>query len=149
MKDGFVPMLSRTVCVCAVTISVTKDGVKFTTNGDIGSANITVRHTSGVDVKVRALPVVNLLVFGVQVDMPCQTRHAKSRMRVRVTENPGHRSARNLGLHTMNACLMFIITSHLRCDKSDVSSKSSLIVCDHTDVRLVVHLFLKPRRLIV
>lgn len=29
-----------------VVISVTKDGIKFSTNGDIGSANITVRCSS-------------------------------------------------------------------------------------------------------
>lgn len=32
-----------------VIISVSKDGVKFSTNGDIGSANVTCRQTSAVD----------------------------------------------------------------------------------------------------
>ena len=32
-----------------VNISVTKDGVKFSTSGDIGSANITVRQNNAVD----------------------------------------------------------------------------------------------------
>jgi len=32
-----------------VVISVTKDGIKFSTNGDIGSANITVRQNSSAD----------------------------------------------------------------------------------------------------
>lgn len=35
-----------------VLISVTKDGVKFSTSGDIGSANVTLRQHSAVD-KVR------------------------------------------------------------------------------------------------
>jgi len=34
-----------------VTISATKDGVKFSTLGDIGSANVTVRQNSSVDKK--------------------------------------------------------------------------------------------------
>lgn len=38
--------------MCAVAISVTKDGIKFSTNGDIGSANVTIRQNNGVDVKV-------------------------------------------------------------------------------------------------
>ena len=37
---------------CAVCITVTKDGVKFSTAGDIGSANITCRQNSSAD-KVR------------------------------------------------------------------------------------------------
>lgn len=37
----------------AVSISVTKDGIRFSTNGDIGSANVTIRQNNGVDVKVR------------------------------------------------------------------------------------------------
>lgn len=32
-----------------VVISVTKDGVKFSTSGDIGSANVTVRQNTSVD----------------------------------------------------------------------------------------------------
>jgi hypothetical protein len=35
-----------------VCITVTKDGVKFSTSGDIGSANITCRQNSSAD-KVR------------------------------------------------------------------------------------------------
>ena len=34
-----------------MAISVTKDGIKFSASGDIGSANITVRQNNGVDVK--------------------------------------------------------------------------------------------------
>jgi len=30
-----------------VTIAVTKEGIKFSTNGDIGEANITIRQTAG------------------------------------------------------------------------------------------------------
>ena len=37
-----------------VVISVTKDGVKFSTSGDIGSANVTVRQNTSVDKAVRA-----------------------------------------------------------------------------------------------
>ncbi len=33
----------------AVEISVTKDGVKFATSGDIGSANVIVRQSTSVD----------------------------------------------------------------------------------------------------
>ena len=33
----------------AVCITVTKDGVKFSTSGDIGSANITCRQNSSAD----------------------------------------------------------------------------------------------------
>ena len=36
-----------------VVISVTKDGVKFSTSGDIGSANVTVRQNTSVDKPVR------------------------------------------------------------------------------------------------
>ena len=36
-----------------VVISVTKDGVKFSTSGDIGSANITVRQHTAVEKQVR------------------------------------------------------------------------------------------------
>jgi proliferating cell nuclear antigen len=32
--------------MAAVIISATKDGVKFTTSGDVGTANITVRQNS-------------------------------------------------------------------------------------------------------
>jgi hypothetical protein len=39
------------VCI-AVVISVTKEGVKFSTKGDIGSANIVCRQNTSVD-KVR------------------------------------------------------------------------------------------------
>eukprot|EP01025_Chloroclados_australasicus_P062279 TRINITY_DN81783_c0_g1_i1.p1 TRINITY_DN81783_c0_g1~~TRINITY_DN81783_c0_g1_i1.p1 ORF type:complete len:281 (-),score=33.22 TRINITY_DN81783_c0_g1_i1:73-915(-) len=34
-----------------VAISVTKDGIKFSTAGDIGTANVTVRQNNGIDVK--------------------------------------------------------------------------------------------------
>ncbi len=44
------------VCVCvfaiAVNISVTKDGIKFSATGDIGTANITCRHNPHAE-KVR------------------------------------------------------------------------------------------------
>lgn len=36
----------------AVVISATKDGVKFTTSGDVGTANVTVRQNTTAD-KVR------------------------------------------------------------------------------------------------
>lgn len=46
-------MASRAcVCVCAVSITATKDGVKFSTSGDVGTANITVRQNNTAD-KVR------------------------------------------------------------------------------------------------
>ena len=32
-----------------VVISVTKDGIKFSTSGDIGSANVTCRQNTSVD----------------------------------------------------------------------------------------------------
>jgi hypothetical protein len=57
------------VCI-AVVISVTKEGVKFSTKGDIGSANIVCRQNTSVD-KVRycftLYPIFNhevLYVFG-------------------------------------------------------------------------------------
>jgi ribosomal protein L14 len=37
-----------------VVISVTKDGVKFSTSGDIGSANVTVRQNTAVDKQARS-----------------------------------------------------------------------------------------------
>ena len=41
-----------------VIVSVTKDGVKFSTSGDIGSANVTVRQNTSVDKPVcSAVPV--------------------------------------------------------------------------------------------
>ncbi len=36
-----------------VVISVTKDGIKFSTSGDIGSANVTCRQNTSVDKQVR------------------------------------------------------------------------------------------------
>lgn len=39
-----------------VVISVTKDGVKFSTAGDIGSANVTVRQNTAVDKQVCIQP---------------------------------------------------------------------------------------------
>lgn len=41
---------------------MTKDGIKFSTNGDIGSANVTIRQNNGVDVKVRCQYAILLLV---------------------------------------------------------------------------------------
>jgi hypothetical protein len=38
-----------TGALSAVTISVSKDGVKFSTTGDIGAANITCRQNTSVD----------------------------------------------------------------------------------------------------
>jgi len=38
-----------------VVIGVTKDGIKFSTSGDIGSANVTCRQSSSVDKPVRDL----------------------------------------------------------------------------------------------
>ena len=35
--------------ICAVVISATKEGVKFSTKGDIGSANIVCRQNTSVD----------------------------------------------------------------------------------------------------
>ena len=35
-----------------VIISVTKDGIKFSTSGDIGSANVTCRQSNAVDKQV-------------------------------------------------------------------------------------------------
>jgi hypothetical protein len=44
----------------AVVISVTKEGVKFTTSGDIGSANVVCRQNNNVDNKVGfCLPLSN------------------------------------------------------------------------------------------
>jgi Proliferating cell nuclear antigen, C-terminal domain len=45
----------------AVSISVTKDGIKFSATGDIGAANVTVRQNNGVDVKVRCIMQCNLM----------------------------------------------------------------------------------------
>lgn len=45
------PEACRSTRTHAVAISVTKDGIKFSASGDIGSANITVRQNNGVDVK--------------------------------------------------------------------------------------------------
>lgn len=36
-------------CVVVVVISVTKEGVKFSTRGDIGTANIVCRQNTSVD----------------------------------------------------------------------------------------------------
>jgi hypothetical protein len=35
--------------VAAVVITATKDGVKFSTSGDVGTANITVRQNTTAD----------------------------------------------------------------------------------------------------
>merc|ERR1712086_878711 len=43
-----------------VIISATKDGVKFSTNGDIGNANVTCRQTAGVDGKEDEAVVIDL-----------------------------------------------------------------------------------------
>lgn len=43
------PCLHGAPSCLQVNISVTKDGVKFSTSGDIGSANITVRQNNAVD----------------------------------------------------------------------------------------------------
>ena len=40
-----------------VVISVTKDGIKFSTSGDIGSANVTCRQNTSVDKQVLSRPV--------------------------------------------------------------------------------------------
>lgn len=48
-------LLTRPLRICAptaVVIAVTKDGVKFSTAGDIGSANITCRQVSGNERRV-------------------------------------------------------------------------------------------------
>lgn len=44
----FVYVLISNLCA-TVVISVTKEGVKFSTKGDIGSANIVVRQNTSVD----------------------------------------------------------------------------------------------------
>lgn len=36
-------------CVHSVIVTATKDGVKFTTSGDVGTANITVRQNATAD----------------------------------------------------------------------------------------------------
>lgn len=38
-----------------VNVSVTKDGIKFSTTGDIGSANITCRQAAAVDKQARSI----------------------------------------------------------------------------------------------
>lgn len=55
--------------LCAVAISVTKDGIKFSTNGDIGSANVTIRQNNGVDVKVCSQHIMLLLITCRRRDM--------------------------------------------------------------------------------
>lgn len=45
-------MYAQQLAPSAVSISVTKDGIRFSTTGDIGSANVTIRQNNGVDVKV-------------------------------------------------------------------------------------------------
>lgn len=42
-------MLKVCYMVCLVVISVTKEGVKFSTRGDIGTANIVCRQNTSVD----------------------------------------------------------------------------------------------------
>lgn len=46
------PLMPLMLQLCAVVISATKDGVKFSTSGDVGTANITVRQNTSAD-KVR------------------------------------------------------------------------------------------------
>ena len=48
-----------TCLVLAVVISVTKEGVKFSTRGDIGTANIVCRQNTTVD-KVMLFKLKNL-----------------------------------------------------------------------------------------
>lgn len=43
-----------------VQMSVTKDGIKFSTSGDIGSANVTVRQNNGVDTKEEEQTTIEL-----------------------------------------------------------------------------------------
>jgi hypothetical protein len=50
---GFQPGFFKTTKCAAVSISVTKDGIKFSATGDIGSANVTIRQNNGVDLKVQ------------------------------------------------------------------------------------------------
>ena len=59
-------------CCLQVNISVTKDGVKFSTSGDIGSANITVRQNNAVDKPEEATDIdLNVGFFAELV--PCCT----------------------------------------------------------------------------
>lgn len=43
-----------------VVISATKDGVKFSTSGDVGTANVTVRNTSAADLKPEQQTTIEL-----------------------------------------------------------------------------------------
>lgn len=61
--------------VCAVSITATKDGVKFSTSGDVGTANITVRQNNTAD-KVRP----DVLCWGLRLPVRaalcrCRARH--------------------------------------------------------------------------
>lgn len=54
------------VCGVAVVISVTKEGVKFSTRGDIGTANIVLRQNTTVD-KVCPLDLSYYCIFFCQL----------------------------------------------------------------------------------
>jgi hypothetical protein len=58
---------------CIVVISVTKEGVKFTTSGDIGSANVVCRQNNNVDNKVGLevhLIPVSVLIYSSRLSLP-------------------------------------------------------------------------------
>lgn len=50
------------VDVLAVVISVTKEGVKFSTRGDIGTANIVCRQNTTVDKVLLMLEIMYILL---------------------------------------------------------------------------------------
>ena len=45
-----------------VVISVTKDGIKFSTSGDIGSANVTCRQNTSVDKQASTGALLSCLI---------------------------------------------------------------------------------------
>jgi hypothetical protein len=49
MYQKFILLILRLMVVFAVVISVTKEGVKFSTGGDIGTAHIVCRQNTSVD----------------------------------------------------------------------------------------------------
>ena len=53
------PFPSPLASLAAVELSVTKEGIKFSTSGDIGSANVICRQTSHVDKKARLAAVAS------------------------------------------------------------------------------------------
>ncbi|GMN41367.1 hypothetical protein TIFTF001_010585 [Ficus carica] len=60
-----------------VVISVTKEGVKFSTRGDIGTANIVCRHNTSVD---KATPLANQVTISLSSELPVVVEYKVAEM---------------------------------------------------------------------